>query len=279
MSTKIYSGYILDEGMNPFEMIPALQKKFKAPIQKKIYGFYFHHLFRLYDLMTYNDGEVAHLLDDIAAKHQDQYLPEKRNVPFVSLMARAEAEARVKMEAYDYQVEILFAQDPETKRYLTYFMGSREMEDKFRKMKGVSDYCYYNNTDEPEDVSEEDWQERGRAWDRTVNLDDPLVNSMLSLQVLSTVDRTCHLSIPEMMKLKPAFPDREQRVHLLANTLLLENYFKDNPELERNYQNIVKAQAENFKYNRLSLIVDKNLGEDITPELLHQKVKDSFKHQ
>lgn len=275
MSTKIYSGYILDEGLDPFEMIPSLKKEFTNPIKKSIYEMYLRFFFRYYDLLTYNNGEVSHLLKAMVDK-SDAYLPSELNIRSASLLARDEVEKWVKDEEHNYQVEIFFARDPETKRHLVYFMGNREMEDKFRKLDGVSEYTYYNNADEPEDVSWEEWEERGRAWERTVDLDAGLVNSMLSLQVLSSYDRTCNLSIPELMEFEPSFPNREERAEMLINSLLLEDYFKDNPELERNYMNIRKAQSETFKYNRLQAMVDKNLGEDLTPELLHQKIQESL---
>lgn len=277
MSTKIYSGYILDEGMNPFEMIPSLKKEFVAPIKKSIYEMYLRFFFRYYDFLTYNDGQLSYLLKDIAEANKDSYLGTKLTVPMASLLAKAEVEKRVAEDGYSYQVEVLFAQDPKTQRYLVYFMGNNPMEDKFRKMDGVSDYCYYNNTDEPEDVTEEEWAERGRAWDRSVNLDEALVNSMLSLQIVSSFDRSCHLSVPEMMKVEPSFPDREERIESLVNTLLMEAYFKENPDKKRDYKNILKAQADTVLANKIYPEVQQKLGEDITPEDLHRKIQEAHK--
>lgn len=30
------------------------------------------------------------------------------------------------------------------------------------------EYCYYDNTDQPEDLTEEEWYERGQRWDKMV---------------------------------------------------------------------------------------------------------------
>lgn len=275
MSTKIYSGYILDEGMNPFEMINAVKDKFIPPIQKSIYENYLANFVRLYDIANYNDGALSYLLREKLTKEK-QGVPASFTAPKLSLMARKETESEIKDEAYEYQVEILFAQDPQTKRYLTYFMGSQKMESKFKRMKGISEYCYYNNTDEPDGVSEDDWQERGNAWNRSVNLDEPLVNSMLSLQVLSAYDRACNQPISTMMKLKPAFPDREWRIGMLVNRLLVEGYFEVNPDADRGYANIIKAQSDTSKSNSLWTEVERNLGEDLTASLLEQKVKEEL---
>ncbi len=39
---------------------------------------------------------------------------------------------------------------------------------KWLKMPGVSEYGYWNNTDPPDDVSEEEWENRGKVWNEVL---------------------------------------------------------------------------------------------------------------
>lgn len=277
MSTKIYSGYILDEGMNPFEMINPLKEAFTAPIKRKIYESYLSEYLRLYDLHYYDNGAFSHLVTKEGTENKFNFSYAMSPMSSLSMMARENVEKDIKQEPQDYQVEVLFAQDPVTKRYLAYFLGTHDHEEKFASLPGISEFSYYNNADEPEDISYEDWQERGRTWERSAKLDEAMVNSMLSLQVISDFDRHCIGSIPEMMQFEPEFPSRDDRIHGLVSRILVENFFKANPDAKKNYSNIIKAQSDTVASNALWPVVESKLGENMTPELLAQKLKDSFK--
>lgn len=276
MSTKIYSGYILDEGMNPFEMIPLLKSTFVPFIQKRIYETYFENLFKFHDLANYDDGKLSHVLKAVAKRH-DRKMPDEITPPFISILARTETEAYLKEEKYQYQAEILFAQDPVTKRYLAYFLGGDEAEQMFAALEGVNDFYYYNNSDDPEDIDYEDWQERGRTWDRSVNLDDSLINSMLSLQTLSSFDLSCSFkSNREMMKLNPVYPDKEWRIDEIVHAIVLDDFFKENPDKKKDYFAINEALSNMPKITATQYEVTRKIGEDITPELLQDKQSEFF---
>lgn len=49
--------------------------------------------------------------------------------------------------------------------------GERWIYDKLKMPEGVEDYCYYNNTDHPENLTQRQWDARGKTWDK-VCLDD-----------------------------------------------------------------------------------------------------------
>lgn len=45
------------------------------------------------------------------------------------------------------------------------FTEHEDWFDKFLKLPGVREYGYWNNTDPPEHVSDEEWEKRGDTWD------------------------------------------------------------------------------------------------------------------
>lgn len=274
MSTKIYSGYILDEGVYPFHLIGPLKETFIPAIQREVYSLYLQNLFTFYDLATYDKGALVHIFEQRQSEKQRQDM----NSPWIRKifsLASDMTDKEVKEEAYQYQAEILFAQDPVTERYLAYFMGSQASEELFAKMDGISPFEYYNNSDEPEDVSYEDWQERGRMWERSVNLDEPLSASMLSLQTLSSFDLKGYAYKPmdEIMALKPEYPDKESRIDSLVHAMMVDKFKTENPD--GGYMELNRALSHMPTFTSLRYEVQQKIGPDVTPAELFQKRKDA----
>ena len=53
-------------------------------------------------------------------------------------------------------------------RFIGMFFGSREVENKWIKCKEIESYAYWNNSDKPDDVSWNEWEERKRIWDEVL---------------------------------------------------------------------------------------------------------------
>ena len=80
---------------------------------------------------------------------------------------------------------VAFGLDPVTGRHLVLpLTDRREFRDAFDNMDEVEDYSYQNWTDQPGEVSEEEWNERRGAWDRVLGYDAP-AERMLSWDLRS----------------------------------------------------------------------------------------------
>lgn len=65
--------------------------------------------------------------------------------------------------------ELCLGEDPETGRILVrLYTEHRAMLDAFEAMDEVESYSYWNNADEPDGVTREQWNERRAAWDRVM---------------------------------------------------------------------------------------------------------------
>ena len=47
----------------------------------------------------------------------------------------------------------------------THFINNREFENRFTKLRWLKDYHYQNQTDEPDDVTKKEWNQRKKDWD------------------------------------------------------------------------------------------------------------------
>jgi hypothetical protein len=63
------------------------------------------------------------------------------------------------------------------------FTEQREWRSEWYKQPGVEEFSYWDNMEGPEDVSEEDWAARGKAWE--IITDDPMSMQGFSIELVS----------------------------------------------------------------------------------------------
>ncbi len=136
MSTKIYNGWLLSEGPATVEGTFTLLKK----ARKEIGAVRLHALRSLFSPDEYREKWVK--LD----------------------AAVREADRKRYRDPLDFSAEvaIFWARG----RLLAIsFWEHRGYDDAWKRATGARDYGYWNNTDEPEDVSPEEWEQRRLDWD------------------------------------------------------------------------------------------------------------------
>jgi hypothetical protein len=73
-----------------------------------------------------------------------------------------------------HQLDVTFIRDPETNRILALLYAGSKIEEVFTGQPEVTEYGYWDNTDQPEDVTDEEWEERRVTWDRCLGYDPPV---------------------------------------------------------------------------------------------------------
>lgn len=74
----------------------------------------------------------------------------------------------------DCDVELFLRVDPETGMLLGYLQEERVGAQEFLcRADGIEEYGYWNNSDQPENLSEEEWGQRGKAWAAVLAGDRP----------------------------------------------------------------------------------------------------------
>lgn len=165
MSTKIHSGYILAPGTDPFEFSRRLRQAMD-PIRDRL------------------DAALAARL--IAERLDRSILagePLAGDAPVKAYLEwRKEQEGLKESErGHDpHRFEASIGDDPATGRlHLLVFADKSEYEEALEDVEGVEEYGYWNNTDRPEGVSEEEWDARRDAWGRVMPSGVP-IEHMLS---------------------------------------------------------------------------------------------------
>lgn len=154
MSTKIYNGYRLTEGTDPFDFIQSLRQTI-APVRQNL---------------------DAQLLASLTVARIDKAWINSESVPAVPALDAAHTWSRdqeaLSSHTYGhdpYRFSLTVGKDAQTGRYhVLTFTEEPDLRDAFEAMAEVEEYGYWNNSDAPAYVTDEQWDERRSAWGRVL---------------------------------------------------------------------------------------------------------------
>lgn len=185
MSAKIYDAYRLPAGTDVFDVIAPLRA---AILPTRLAA----------DAQAICDRAVS-LVDDYSLHRDVDRMPAKRersgesttlyhpNLPWLStiyILAEDERWESPSSTFHDeHRFSITLLRDPADGRLLAIaYMGSAEQIrtafETFTREHGWSDWHYQSQTDRPEEISDEEWAERRKSWDRTLGDSAPVEKSV-----------------------------------------------------------------------------------------------------
>lgn len=153
MSTKIYHGYRLAEGTDVWEFTERLRREGNEERDRL-------------------DMEVVEKLAEAAMQKRlddGKELPQTEEARLMlgyhewHEVMRQLGESRL---SDPHQLDACFIRDPGTGRINALLYAGSKMEHVFERQPEVEEYGYWNNTDQPEGVSDDEWEERRASWER-----------------------------------------------------------------------------------------------------------------
>ena len=123
----------------------------------------------------------------------------------------------------------------------------------------VQEYIYFNNTGEPDEISDEEWEQRAEDWDKLGY--DPVCLNSLSYDVS---DSLVFFSFTYPMIKKEL--SEEKIIQKCAETLSLERYFQENP-IDKNHP--IKSYREFEELDKQGNFENKkqNLRDEVAPKI------------
>jgi hypothetical protein len=159
MSTKIYNGTRIPY-MNTLELMKflrGLKPKFEKAVQKEI------------DATTIRLS--VHEYDKRTLGLSDKMNEGIYSVVDSSMTSIFMGDPSRKLEAWQStKTEVILF--PMKNKILTLFFGDRDYEKIWNKVKGVKFYGYWDNTDEDEECSKQEWKQREKDWEEVLVGDD-----------------------------------------------------------------------------------------------------------
>lgn len=255
MSTSI-TGFILNEGADPFALSRKAREVFLPRLQKTIYTEFLEHLIEAYDMASYSTetNKSFRKSHDIKKGPLDFY--------HVVLAAKKSEKAFLEDTPDHYQVQLGFAPDPLTGRILCAWFGAYENREIFADFDEVEDFSYWNSSEGPEDVSEEDWQKRIEAWDRALLPSSHVSSSVLMSKVAAPHELSLNVSFDDMKEAGAVIPSREWRINKLAQHFLVGEWVKEQDDAITHFSGMFGAMRDPDRIAKWTEIVSAKIGDE-----------------
>ncbi len=179
MSTKIYNGFCVNAGSAHanLQLLGRLKSAVQGLVDKKHSALVAQRLVHKVDVFCVNAHSKEPLHESLAEIANSSIW-----WTVVDKLHEEQRECRRSQERsplVDCDVELFLRLDPESGKLLGYLQEERVgVHSLLLQSEGIEDYGYWNNTDKPDDVTEEAWEERAAAWNRVLDSEDIAVLSM-----------------------------------------------------------------------------------------------------
>lgn len=255
MSTSI-TGFILDENTDPFELARRSREVFLPILRKQIYTEFMQELVKEYDKAVFSPETRKVLLAELE-------LPEGAKLTYGKLTQKAKEIQKKHMEDIPdiYEVRLGFLKDPETGRMLCAWFGSRDNREIFDEFDGITEFSYWNSTEGPDEISEEDWKEREEIWDRSFLPSGHVKSSVLMSQVASPAELSLYVGFDTMQEAGAELPSREWRVRQLVEQFISTEWFKAEANPLGSFSGLMQALRDEEKLSRWTKFVEDGLPE------------------
>ena len=241
MSTKIHHGYRLRQGYSIFDF----RTKFAAVMQKEV---------KLHKMNKLTSATILFMdkidcKDKTATKSFREFL--KKNLAYkITLTPKEQKETSNLVKNsfnYVYYTERVndFKQDPKdaltpnemcsvtivhnsvrNENYILFY-GSVLLEKVFETFPEIEGFPYWNNADAPDDMTEDEWNDRGKAWDEAVDLDSSMSSQGFVVDPFDAYQSS--VGWKEYEEYLPHanekfFPTKEDRLDFIVRDILIYEY-------------------------------------------------------
>ena len=246
MSTKIYNGYKFKNAPKNLKEVRDIIFKFKEKAlkyyRKKYYSFAARDITFIYDNVTIGTDTSYKFIDSFRGniiEHPFEEFVDSTDSIIFSILDSIDAKAKLFKEQsyknsdfweYEFYCNItIFPCKEEV--FLVIFTRDSEIEEILGEMDEIEKYPYWNNSDQPDGMTWEEWEERGKEWDEAIGGGVPskngfginIINKTFDIKIFKNRNSD-HGPIEEVLTYMPSF---EERVNLMVRRSLYIQWEKD----------------------------------------------------
>lgn len=210
MSTKVYNGFYFRNAPSMDVAFQQLQAC-REPLRKQAFNLMVKEIVRVatfnFDKQTDLNGfgsYYSHALDFVQEE-----------------LHKSKKEGRNSLYDFSFKVGMvpLLDKHHNTKKVFGYFFSSKkELISLFKENLFFVDYCYWNNADELDGVTQKEWKQRGKDWEQVTAEDSVFSEFMTIMDLVSTFDFTYRYEHNEDSS--SFIPTDEERIEHLAKHLV-----------------------------------------------------------
>ena len=230
MSTKIYNGYVLPK--MTMDRFYRFTQRARASIRKVMFDEYYKIVANI--LSNCMDRQQLGLEIEEEYRRDDNMVPSENKFSYGKIILFVRDEIKKSQQSMtrdtllpDFKCEICFF-PRKNKTLAILFTESKEATKAWEALREVRPYPYWDNSDEPEDMTWAQWKRRGKEWDMALGNDGDNCPSLNSLMVDCMAG---YLNLPFPMRREqlgefviPRIKPVKERAKLLAGDHLYEDW-------------------------------------------------------
>lgn len=229
MSIKLHNGFVFNTSnlMEIYEHVNEFRKQLQPLVYDKTVQYFAEECTSLYDIKSLSGDKIHGIFNEV----------------FQNFTMKQD-EVRVKMvrdPSVDFQFSITVIPTAD-KFYGLFYTEQKDFADMWADYDMVSEYIYYNNTDQPDGITDEEWKARGDTWD---SLLDPFngIPAQAGFTFSIIPDQT--FDVPKIKDVIKNVPPIIDRTAIRAKDNMFKRYCKDK-KITGN--NVIKIYTEFTDY-------------------------------
>lgn len=283
MSTKIYNGYKL-EHKNIFQLHKDFRTVFTPLWQKALIKDYVIEVYQQIDRFNLGYQQTIDEIKEYIEKQNESPYSKKvltfdfENIEtairtYRSKLFKDEINKNFDRENKIDPPQLIIGQDPLTGTVLVSYHGDSMFENHLEEI-GLTHYGYWNNTDHPKEVTQAEWDERGRMWnDAFYGLNQPLNVTGLVCSLIGDYEKSFSYVTSIVENVTVDLPTVKERAKYMAALFTTKEFLEQLPEgvnFSDVYSDYVQYKRDNFTSKTkeiIPLIKEYNFEEEIKPYL------------
>ncbi|MCY7866042.1 hypothetical protein P8918_12525 [Bacillus spizizenii] len=237
MSVKIYNGYKLpDMSLRELHEFTQTFRKHIRGLSKKLVKERMGNMCMGYIDFVRLPDDRKFLFDDMS-KHFRNEKNYQQSPLFTAYQKMQENEQRIiaekiKKPEYDFLCDIIFF-PVKGKILAMLFAEQKSYVEAFRQIPGVKEYRYWDNTDQPEDVTPKEWKERKEDWEQAF--------SYTRVPSLDGLSASCYIQMPFITP-----EDLHEYINSRFSMDVRTNNYASRIVILRKYKELIKASDSIF---------------------------------
>jgi len=237
MSTKISHGYRLRQNYSIFDFRTKFASVMTATAKTKQMNRFTFALMEFVDKIDLKDKKSAQQLRAYKKKIKPFLSPSEKNDSrsksdhFQTIFDLLYMEDHLKEKDDEWRSQnecsVTLLHNPIRNENYLLFYGSREFQKVFENFSEIEEFGYWDNSDHPDNLTEEEWDDRGAAWNEAADLDLPMGIQGFLINPFSKYGETVRFNeYLEFVSNSPYanFPDKEYRADVCIRFLLINEY-------------------------------------------------------
>lgn len=263
MSTAIYSGYIYRGSfLELFKQLETFRPKIQEELEKQLVNEIVTSIYKIYDFVRLGYKDFYPVIENDFLKPGTYTIQQALDEVVKKSYIRSKSEI---VSSFQYYTALHMY--PLEGKCLIIFRGNNELEQYFAENFPVDFYGYWNNTDQDENCSEEEWKQRESDWDNVFKFTLFTEEIGLNFQFSSTYAPASLYSTRDLLEVEPPSIEARFKNHIINKCIERDRGTESPSEVSMSWvmdrMQYYKSEEGKPYYNQVKEELLNKVGEDL----------------